>query len=254
MKVKLISRTSGVGDLEGRSIDDIILYNARISSPKDVEEKFKSPEGLLRHCALNQHWSIYDTCNLGFEIETSRDIGRQLIRHSSIHPQEFSQRYEKAIGIEDIELRAQCDNNRQSSSEVFDPEITSPYYPNFKEGSLEVIKYCFLQTEMLYDKLLEAGVARECARGILPGATTSKLNMNGTIRSWITFLNARLHDTAQKEARDIAEAIKNAFIEQCPIIAKTFFNFETHGNIHVLERIVLEKYGVYNKIIENENK
>ena len=248
MKVTLISKTSGCNQLEGRTIDEIVLYNARISSPKSVLEKFDSPTGLLRHCALNQHWSIYDTCNLGFEIETSRDIGRQLIRHSSIHPQEFSQRYEKAVGIELIELRQQHDNNRQSSTDVFNPVLGG--YRNFTAN--EIMNHALEQIEDLYNALLDAGVARECARGILPGATTSKLNMNGTIRSWITFLNARLHDTAQKEARDIANAIKDAFIEQCPIIAETFFNFETHGNIHVLERIVLEKYGVYNHVINKD--
>jgi thymidylate synthase (FAD) len=221
-------------------------------------EKFDGPFGLIRYCALNSHWSIFDTVNLGFEIHTSRDIGRQLLRHSSINPQEFSQRYETVTEIEPIELRAAHKSNRQSSSEVFDPKVSmtdyfAGYIPMTEVKASDMVKGFIESTQEFYDALLDAGVAKECARGILPGAATSKLFMNGTLRSWITFLNVRLHDTTQKEARLIAEAIAEVVRKECPIITKAFYNYEAENNIHFLERVVLEKYKVYETVLNSKS-
>jgi len=246
MKVQLITRTQGVNEMANRSIDEMVVYQARVSSPKGTLEKFEGPFGLIRYCALNSHWSIFDTVNLGFEIHTSRDIGRQLIRHSSINPQEFSQRYEKVTDMEDIELRSAHKNNRQSSSNVFDPMMSDGMKAS------DAVSSHISATEQLYKDLLSHDVARECARGIMPGAATSKLYMNGTLRSWITFLNVRLHDTTQKEARMIAEAIADVLREECPITSKAFYNYNAANNIHFLERVVLEKYKVYDSILSNK--
>ena len=182
--------------------------------------------------------------NLGFEIHTSRAIGRQLLRHSSIKPQEFSQRYESVTSFEEVELRGAHKSNRQSSSEGFDPIIESVLASSLVEDHLE-------STSNLYEKLVKGGVAREQARLVLPETATSKLYMNGSLRSWITFLNVRLHDTTQKEARLIAEEIKKVLVEQAPIISEAFFNYEAENDIHFLERIVLEKFGVYQQVLLN---
>ena len=242
MKVSLISKTVGVGDFESRTIDEMIVGIARISSSRD--DLFASPEKLLRYCILNQHWSILEQIDLGFQIETSRAIAHQIIRHKSLCFQEFSLRYAEAIDVEDVEIREQSKSNRQSSSIVINPEIDN-------RTADTVFNDLFCQSLGDYTDLISAGVAKEIARFILPLATKTKLNASGNLRSWITFLNARLHHTAQKEIRLVAEEISKELIKQCPLICKCFFDFENAYNIHFLERLVLEKYGVYNQVIGN---
>jgi thymidylate synthase (FAD) len=234
MKVQLIAKTVGLEEYAGKSIDEIIVGQARLSSGKIGEELFNKPEKLLRHCLMNGHWSVFAMANLSFEITTSRAMGRELLRHWSIRPQEFSQRYAAPSGSEPIELRAQAENNRQSSSTVID----SPKLKAVVDSTLENVFDC-------YQFLLENGVARETARLILPESTQTKLCMNGSIREWITMLNLRLHHTAQKECREIAHEIRDAVIRECPIIAAALFNFEGAEEMHILDRMVLEKYGVY---------
>ena len=256
MLVELISKTQGLGRFENQSIDNIIVGQARISTSRELNELFEEPHKLLNHCILNQHWSIFDLANLGFYVETSRAMGREILRHWSIHPTEFSQRYSSNVSMEGIELRIQSKSNRQSSTDVFigDEDSTIKlsdaaygagshlYYNDAVEQTLNTIKET-------YNGLLSLGIARETARFILPETTSTQIYLNGTIRSWITFLNARLHQTAQKEIRLIAEKIRNILIEQCPIISKSLFNFENAYEIHILERIVLEKYKVYQQVI-----
>jgi thymidylate synthase (FAD) len=235
MRVELVTKTQGVGKMEGLNVDELVAYQARVSSPKNHEDKLNGIAGLIRYCALHSHWSVFDTVNLGFEIETSRAIGRQLIRHSSIHPQEHSQRYEAVTSYELLELRGGHDNNRQSSSEHHDPQIGM-------ELASSLIEYHLEDTNRLYKKLVDNGVARECARGILPETATSKLYMNGTLRSWITFLNVRLHETAQLEAREIAQGIRDVILEECPVISEAFLNFHNAEKVHFLDQLVLNKY------------
>jgi thymidylate synthase (FAD) len=253
MQVRLLTKTIGLHEYEGKSIDEIITGVARISSSRETNELFAEPHKLLRHCISHGHWSVFGTCNLGFEIVTSRAIGRELLRHWSLAPQEFSQRYKAVSELEPIEIRKQCENNRQSSTEVFDPVFRFEDWESPREASDWIggnLKY----TQGLYLKLIEEGVAKECARMILPETTQTTLYFNGKIRDWITTLNQRLHKTAQKECRLVAEQIRNIFIQECPIISKMLFDFEDAYDCHILDRVLLEKYGVYQSVKENNFK
>jgi len=157
---------------------------------------------------------------MSVEIETSKAIGIQLIRHRSFTFQEFSQRYQDVNLIdgmfEGVELRMQAEDNRQSSTEITDPTV-------IMEGPIpasQLIKQHLSRSQTLYTKLLEAGVARETARMVLPLATKTKIHMTGSIRSWIHFLDLRDDTHAQKEIQDVAKEIKKLFIEQFPVISK----------------------------------
>ncbi|AND75572.1 FAD-dependent thymidylate synthase [Nostoc phage N1] len=246
MKVRLIAHTTGAENTEyhGKTLDEIIVGIARLSSGKEALERFKEPHKLIRHCIINGHWSIFDQVNLTFEIETSRAIGRQLIRHHSIHPQEFSQRYAEVQTFQDIELRKQSKNNRQSSTEVFDPEMTKGIYKNASDMISDLLDYI----NDCYKDLLDLNVSRETARLISPECATTHLIMNGTMRSWITLLNVRLHKTTQKEFRLIAEAIRNVLINKSMTVSKALYNFDNAYEIPILDRVILEKYKVYDKI------
>ena len=246
MRVELITKTTGVqgGLYENRSIDELIVGQARVSTSRSDLELFDTPEKLIRHCIINQHWSIFELANLGFRIETSRAIGREILRHGGqIGLTEFSQRYAEVLEMEPVELRKQAQSNRQSSSEVFDPMFddkykASDYIGDHLDDGID-----------LYNNLLEKGVARESARMILPETTKTVIYLNARIREVITFLNARLHKTAQKEIREIAEQIRDIFIEQCPIIANSLFNFEEAYDHHIIDQLVLEKYKVRQKLL-----
>ena len=254
MQVRLITKTTGVigTEYEDKSIDDIIVGIARLSSSREVNELFDEPHKLLRHCILNQHWSIQEMANLTFEVITSRAMGREFIRHKSLSPQEFSQRYAVATEFEPIEIRMQSTNNRQSSTDAFNPVL---YDSNGTVITAEdEVEFALDSNKEIYNNLLKAGVARESARMILPETTQTKMYFNGNLRSWISFLNQRLHKTAQKEIRLIAEAIRDIVIQEIPVISAALFNFEDAYDCHIMERIVLEKYGVYNMIKDNQYK
>jgi thymidylate synthase (FAD) len=211
MKVTLLNVTPNA--------EDHIVEVARVSSSR--KNKKDKPEGLLSYLVRHKHWSPFEHGHATFEIETSKAIGIQLIRHRSFSFQEFSQRYQDVNRLESmfepIELRAQCEDNRQSSTEIINPVIDFTY-PRIK--STQAIKNHLEKSHELYNKLLEAGVAREQARMILPLATTTKIHMTGSIRSWIHFLELRDDDHAQKEIQDVAKEVKKHFIEQFPIISK----------------------------------
>lgn len=259
MKVRLLTKTVGAAgtEYEGKSIDEIIVGIARLSSSRETNELFEEPHKLLRHCLNHSHWSVFATANLGFEITTSRAIGRELLRHWSLAPQELSQRYKAVSEFEPIEIREQSKNNRQSSTDVFDPmwyedddgNITGDLL-TAKRASCEIF-YHLENSKSLYKKLIHQGVAKECARMILPETTETVLIFNGKIRDWVTTLNQRLHKTAQKECRLVAEAVRDIFIQECPVISNMLYNFEDAYDCHILERVLLEKYGVYQMIKEN---
>lgn len=187
-----------------------IVEIARVSSSR--VDKTEKPEGLISYLIKNKHWSPFEHSFLTFEIVTSKAIGIQLLRHRSFTFQEFSQRYAKVEAIEPIELRQQGVTNRQSSTEIFDPVI---------EGwkSSELIMTVINSALSVYEDLLKVGVAKECARMILPMATQTTIFMTGSIRSWIHFLDIRDDGHAQKEAQEIAREIKNIFIDQLPLIS-----------------------------------
>jgi thymidylate synthase (FAD) len=256
MNVRLVTKTVGEQgtEYENKSIDEIVVGIARISSSREVNELFDEPHKLLRHCLYHNHWSVFATANLGFEIKTSRAIGRELLRHWSLAPQELSQRYKIVSEFEPIEIRQQSVSNRQSSTEIFDPMLFLSENGNLNDESSRastLVDNHLENTRRLYLELIKNGVAKETARMILPETTETVLIFNGKVRDWLTTLNQRLHKTAQKECRLVAESIRDIFIEKCPIISNMLFNFEDAYDCHILERILLEKYGVYDIVKEN---
>lgn len=201
MKVSLVSVTP--------KAEENIVYIARVSSKR--EDKKSKPEGLLNYLIKHKHWSPFEHSHMSVEIETSKAIGIQLIRHRSFTFQEFSQRYQNVelMGemFEEIEFRKQCEDNRQSSTEIHD-------------GANAETKRILLDIKSLYQGLLEDGVARETARMILPLCTKTRIHMTGSIRSWVHFLELRDDEHAQKEIQLIAKEIKRIFVEEFPTISK----------------------------------
>ena len=223
MKVTLLNVTPNA--------EEHIVEVARVSSSR--KDKKSKPEGLLSYLVRHKHWSPFEHSYATFEIETSKAIGIQLIRHRSFSFQEFSQRYQDVNRLESmfepIELRSQCEDNRQSSVEIINPNLKIPSgllgIKSTTKASVAVRDYLQKGHE-LYNALLEAGVARETARMILPLNTTTKIHMTGSIRSWIHFLELRDDEHAQKEIQLVAKEIKWHFANQFPIISKAL-GYET---------------------------
>ena len=206
-------------------IENIIVEIARVSSSR--KDKTEKPEGLINYLIKNSHWSPFECGYITFEIETSKAIGIQLLRHRSFTFQEFSQRYQEVDKISDegmfepIELRKQATNNRQSSEEVFDPIVEGNYdtiQEDIKASSL--IEEYLKVSEELYRALLDSGVAREQARMILPMCTKTRIYMTGSVRSWIHFLSIRDDGHAQKEIQLIAKDIKSQFVDNLPTVSR----------------------------------
>jgi thymidylate synthase (FAD) len=181
--------------------EENIVEIARVSSSR--KDKRENPEGLIKYLIKNKHWSPFEHSYITFEIETSKAIAIQLLRHRSFTFQEFSQRYQDVNLISDkgifepVELRWQATSNRQSS--------TDPINSSILDGKVAMV---LAACEQLYNNLIESGVSRETARFILPMATKTTLHMTGSIRSWIHFLQIRDDAHAQKEIQLIAKAIK----------------------------------------------
>lgn len=203
MKVKLEEITE---DAERR-----IIHIARVSNPANQD----NPEyaKLIRYCIKNEHWSIFEHAHMTLEIETSVAIATQLLRHRSFTFQQFSQRYSDPteLGFEPINYRRQSDKNRQSSSEPL---------PEEEVQRLQEIWFHMLEElQLFYNEMVAVGVAKECARFILPQCTTTRMYMTGNIRSWIHYIQLRTQENVQKEHRDVALAAKKIFCFEMPIIA-----------------------------------
>ena len=190
-----------------------IGYIARVSNP--VNQDNPKVSGLLNYCIKHQHWSIFEQASMTLQIETTRGIAAQVLRHRSFTYQEFSQRYADSSMLADeipmFELRRQDVKNRQNSIDDVDPFIK-------QEFDVEVKKY-FEEGMKLYKKMLDSGIAKECARFVLPLATPTRIYMSGTIRSWIHYIVLRSAHGTQKEHMDIANGAKKIFIEQFPTIS-----------------------------------
>jgi thymidylate synthase (FAD) len=221
MKVELVSKTHGVGKYEGLTSEQIVAAVARHGVIKEDNGK------LVKYLMDNAHWSPLDMINFTFEIETSRDIGRQILRHQSIKFQEHSTRYSDRVQFEPVELRKEDTVNRQSSTEVFDPPMV--YFPNpfTGEDQGDYFPASVLVDEFLkdvaefYQRLLAKGVAKECARKILPGCLTTTMSANGTLRSWLAFLNVRCDHHAEKEIQIIATEIGELLEKEMPGVFST---------------------------------
>jgi len=203
MKVKLLNITP---DAERH-----IVEVARVSSSR--ENKKENYESLIKYLVLHKHWSPFEHSYLTFEIETSKAIAIQLLRHRSFTFQEFSQRYQDVNQLGDIfepiELRYQATNNRQSSTEPVENSVL--------DGKVKMV---LAACEQLYNNLIECGVSRETARMVLPMTTKTKLHMTGSVRSWIHFLGIRDDEHAQLEIQMIAKVIKAIFAEQLPCVGR----------------------------------
>jgi len=190
-----------------------IAYCARVSNPKNQEND--SFEGLLKYCIKNQHWSIFEHAFLTVEINTSLAIATQILRHRSFTFQQFSQRYadstELQLEIPVPDLRRQDTKNRQNSTDDLGDFV--------KLSLQEEIRKHFESSLRLYNRMLENGVAKECARFVLPQATQTRLYMSGSIRSWIHYIDLRSAHGTQREHMKIAEAIRCIFTCQFPAIS-----------------------------------
>ena len=189
--------------------EKLISYCCRVSNPKNQDNE--NIEGLLKYCIKNGHWSILQMASMCVEINTTRAISSQIIRHRSLNIQEFSQRYQKVEqDLEIPELRRQHPTNRQMSLNDLDEDLVN-------ELQYEIKKH-FEASNLLYKRLLSYGVAKECSRAILPMNSPTKMYVSATLRDWFHFINVRTHISTQKECRDIALEIKRIFQEQFPII------------------------------------
>ena len=211
MNVKLVSLTQpqiSTADRAPMSAEDIIAYCARVSNPKNQMNTETAPK-LIKFLIKHKHWSPFELANMCVEIKTSRAIAAQILRHRSFSFQEFSQRYSEANEMEPLQLRSPAEKNRQSSSE----EITDPKLKAKASTALRLAK-------RTYDELIEAGVAKECARAVLPLGTQTTMYMNGTVRSWVHYIDLRTEENTQKEHRDIANEIRKIFIDNFPNVAE----------------------------------
>ena len=212
MKVKLISLSKSVIEEKELTAEELIVYTARVSNPSN-QLNTATADKLISYMVRNRHWSPFEMVDMCVEITTSRAIAQQILRHCSFSFQEFSQRYSEATEFEPIQLRKAGATNRQSSLEVFDPF----------EGSIkasQLIEQHVQVSNDLYNALLGAGVAKECARFVLPLNTQTKLYMKGSVRSWVHYLQVRLDEHTQLEHREVAEAIRPIFTENFPTISK----------------------------------
>lgn len=210
MNVKLISVTQTANDLFEQGIytaEGLIIYCARVSSPQN-QTNIDTGAKLIAYCIKNKHWSIFEQASMTVEIETSRAIAQQILRHRSFSFQEFSQRYAKATAFEDIDFRQQGATNRQGGEDQ---------HPNAEYWNLQAIKL-MSDAQTLYNNMVAEGVAKECARFILPLTTQTRLYMTGSVRSWIHYLQQRLDSHAQKEHRLVAEKIRDIFAQQFPSV------------------------------------
>ena len=188
-------------------------YIARVSNPDNQDNP--KVAGLLKYCIKHGHWSVFEQAHMTLEIETTRAIAAQILRHRSFTFQEFSQRYQDVSHIrEDIplpDLRRQDDKNRQNSIDDIDQATVEKFNKEIRQHFNESID--------LYKKMLHAGIAKECARFVLPLSTPTKIYMTGSVRSWIHYINLRSAHGTQKEHMEIAEACRDVFKQQFPVTA-----------------------------------
>ena len=205
MNVKLITVTPDA--------EQLMAYVARVSNPSNQDnEKYA---GLLKYCIKHNHWSVFEQSTMTLEIETTRAIAAQILRHRSFTFQEFSQRYAASTALGEIplpELRRQDTKNRQNSIDDLD---------EFTGQTLQLqMTTLFSSAKSLYEQMLSQGVAKECARMVLPLCTPTRIYMTGSCRSWIHYINLRSAHGTQKEHMVIAEACRKVFTEQFPSVSE----------------------------------
>ena len=205
MNVKLVSITPDA--------EQMMAYIARVSNPSNQDNEKYS--GLLKYCIKHNHWSVFEQSSMTLEIETTRAIAAQILRHRSFTYQEFSQRYASSTTLGDIdlpELRRQDLKNRQNSTNDLEPELVE----KFEKQMITL----FSSSKALYEQMLSQGVAKECARMVLPLCTPTRIYMTGSCRSWIHYINLRSAHGTQKEHMEIAETCRKIFTEQFPSVSE----------------------------------
>ena len=206
MSVKLVSVTPDA--------EKMMAYVARVSNPNNQENPNYAK--LLGYCIKHNHWSVFEQSFMTLEIETTRGLAAQILRHRSFTYQEFSQRYADSSMLADtipmFDLRRQDTKNRQNSIDDIDPFVK-------QEFEIKIRRH-FDEAMVLYQSMLDSGIAKECARFVLPLATPTRLYMSGSCRSWIHYITLRSANGTQKEHMDIAEECKKIFVEQFPTCAE----------------------------------
>ncbi len=214
-EVKLIATTTGAGELEGKGPQEVISYTARISNPHN-QENYRTSTGLLKYCIKHAHWSIFETASMTLEINTNRGIAAQVLRHRSFTFQEFSQRYADTKLLDQTiplpSLRKQDKKNRQNSTNDLPPGMVEEYQKKIQKHYEDGMD--------LYNNLLDNGVAKECARFVLPLSTRTRIYMTGSCRSWIHYINLRTAHGTQAEHMELAENCKKVFTQVFPDIAE----------------------------------
>ena len=205
-KIKLVSATPDA--------EQHMAYVARVSNPKNQDnDKFA---GLLKYCIQHGHWSVFEQAFMTVEINTTRGLAAQILRHRSFTFQEFSQRYADTNLLDSMipvpDLRSQDSKNRQNSNDDIPQEK--------KEEYQALIARHFSEAMDLYNALLQEGVAKECARFVLPLATPTRIYMTGSVRSWIHYIDLRSAHGTQKEHMQVAEGVRSIFTEQFPVVAE----------------------------------
>ena len=197
-----------------------IAYCARVSNPNNQNNDNYAK--LLKYCIDHQHWSIFEHGFMTVQINTTRGLAAQILRHRSFTYQEFSQRYADATllaeGVPLFELRRQDTKNRQNSIDDIDQEIVFKWNSKLREH--------FAKSKAIYDGMIKDGIAKECARFVLPLATPTRLYMSGSLRSWITYIALREKNGTQKEHMLIAKECKSIFCEQFPLISEALGGLE----------------------------
>ena len=209
MNVKLIAISKPF--IEGiNTAEDLISYCARVSNPSN-QLNIDTASKLLKYCIKHEHWSPFEHASMTVEIKTSRAIAAQILRHRSFTFQEFSQRYSAACDIEPYEFRKPAEKNRQSSKDVIQENENNVF--DIAEKAVKIAKEA-------YEQLIEQGVARECARMILPLTVQTTMYMTGSLRSFIHYISLRTKQDTQKEHRNIALRVREIFVDQFPVIAE----------------------------------
>jgi len=189
-----------------------MAYIARVSNPKNQDNDDFTK--LIGYCIKNEHWSVFEQAYMTVQIETNRGIAAQILRHRSFTFQEFSQRYADSRELGEIpipELRRQDNKNRQNSISDLSEELINQFNKKIKNQ--------FNLNKKLYEEMLEAGIAKECARFVLPLATPTRIYMTGSCRSWIHYINLRTANGTQKEHMDIAKECKHIFSKEYPVVS-----------------------------------
>ena len=208
VKAKLVSITKP--EIEGLdNAEDLIAYCARVSNPSNQMNTETAPR-LLAYLIKHKHWSPFEMVDVCFEIETSRAIAAQILRHRSFSFQEFSQRYSEVTALEKTLWRKQGKTNRQVGEKDVD----------LSEEDKKVVGDALLHSQKAYNLLLDKGIAKECARMVLPLCTSTTMYMKGSVRSWVHYIDLRAKEDTQKEHRLVAEEIKQIFSEKFPAVSK----------------------------------